>query len=85
MLNWRSGARRALPASWTARSWRETLDAAVRNGRVAHLWSHPHNFVTGEGMFELLEAILKDAAPRVRSGELWNPTMREYAKAALSR
>jgi hypothetical protein len=36
-------------------------------------------------MFELLETVLKDAAPRVRSGELWNPTMREYAKAALGR
>jgi len=85
MLNWRSGARGRIPIAWTARSWRKTIDDAVRTGRVAHLWSHPHNFVTGKDMFELLEAVLKDAAPRVRSGELWNPTMREYAKAVLGR
>lgn len=79
MLNWRSGARRAIPIAWTARLWRRTIEDALRTGGVAHLWSHPHNFVTGRDMYELLDEVLKAAAPRVRSGELWNPTMREYA------
>jgi hypothetical protein len=32
-------------------------------------------------MFELLDSVLKAASPRIRAGELWNPTMREYALA----
>lgn len=81
MLNWRSGARGAIPAAWTTALWRRTLEDAARGGAVAHLWSHPHNFVTGRDMFELLEAVLEEAAARVRSGELWNPTMLEYSRA----
>lgn len=81
MLNWRSGPRGAIPVSWTAGLWRRTLEDALRRGGVAHLWSHPHNFVTGRDMFELLESVLAHAAPLVRSGRLWNPTMLEYARA----
>ena len=79
MLNWRSGARAAIPIAWTARLWRKTLDDAVRTCGTAHVWSHPHNFITGRDMFDLLDSVLKAAAPRIHAGELWNPTMREYA------
>lgn len=79
MLNWRSGTRGAIPIAWTASLWRRTIDDALRTGGVAHLWSHPHNFITGRDMYDLLDEVLKDAAPRIRAGELWNPTMREYA------
>lgn len=81
MLNWRSGLRSRIPIAWTARLWRETITDALLNGGVAHVWSHPHNFITGRGMFDLLDEVLKAAGPRIRSGELWNPTMREYALA----
>ena len=81
MLNWRSGARGAIPIAWTARLWRKTIEDALRTGRIAHLWSHPHNFITGRDMFDLFDSVLKTAAPRIRAGELWNPTMREYALA----
>ncbi|MDD5303595.1 MAG: polysaccharide deacetylase family protein [Elusimicrobia bacterium] len=80
-LNWRSGPRALIPAAWTVRGWRKTFEDAVRAGGVAHLWSHPHNFVTGRDMYELLDAVLAAAAPLIRSGALWNPTMKEYALA----
>ena len=79
MLNWRSGLRGRIPIAWTAHVWRKTLDDALRTGGVAHLWSHPHNFITGHDMFDLLDEVLKAVGPRIRAGELWNPTMREYA------
>ena len=79
MLNWRSGARGAIPIAWTARLWRKTIEDALRTGGTAHLWSHPHNFITGRDMFDLFDSVLKTAAPHIRSGELWNPTMRDYA------
>lgn len=83
-LNWRSGPRARIPAAWTVRGWRRTFEDAVRTGGVAHLWTHPHNFLTGRGMFELLDAVLAAAEPLIRSGELWNPTMKEYALARKS-
>ena len=70
MLNWRSGARAAIPIAWTARLWRKTLDDAVRTGGAAHVWSHPHNFITGRDMFDLLDSVLKAAAPRIRGRAL---------------
>lgn len=81
ILNWRSGMCERIPISWTARGWRKAMEDALRSGGVAHLWSHPHNFVTGHDMFHLLEEILKIASPLVRSGELWNPTMKDYSLA----
>lgn len=81
-LNWRSGMRARIPIPWTVAMWKNIILDAVRNRRVAHLYSHPHNFITGSGMFELFEEVLKFSAPFVRTGEIWNPTMREYALSA---
>jgi peptidoglycan/xylan/chitin deacetylase (PgdA/CDA1 family) len=78
-LNWRRGPRERIPAAWTVRGWRRTFEDAVRTGGVAHLWTHPHNFLTGRGMYELLDSVLAAAEPLIRSGALWNPTMKEYA------
>lgn len=84
-LNWRSGMRAKIPISWTASIWRKTMEDSVQSGKVTHIYSHPHNFVTGRNMFELLEEIFKAASPRIRAGELWNPTMREYSLALRER
>lgn len=83
-LNWRKGARRRVPAAVTKARWRRMLRETVKNGGVLHLWSHPHNFIDGEGMYDLLAAIMKEAAPYIRSGELKNPTMLEYSMERLS-
>lgn len=80
-LNWRSGPRARVPAAWTVRGWRKTFEDAVRTNGVSHLWTHPHNFVTGRDMYDLLDGVLAAAEPLIRSGSLWNPTMKEYALA----
>jgi peptidoglycan/xylan/chitin deacetylase (PgdA/CDA1 family) len=81
ILNWRSGPRSRIPTAWTIRSWRKTLEDAIRMNGVAHLWTHPHNFLTGRDMYELLDGVLAAAEPLIRSGALWNPTMKDYALA----
>ena len=80
-LNWRSGARARIPISTTVRRWRGLVDGAIASGSVAHLWSHPHNFIDYPGMFEQFDAILGYAAERIRAGDLRNPTMLDYATA----
>jgi peptidoglycan/xylan/chitin deacetylase (PgdA/CDA1 family) len=47
------------------------LRAAVRRGRVFHLWFHPSNFYyDGETQFEILRRILDEARGLVRGGQL---------------
>ncbi|MDP9348608.1 MAG: polysaccharide deacetylase family protein [Gemmatimonadota bacterium] len=82
-LNWRFGARRYVPASVTIRRWRHMLDEAGERGGVVHLWSHPHNFINGDRMYEMFDAILETAAESVRGGRLENVTQHEYSTHAL--
>jgi hypothetical protein len=47
------------------------IRAAVRKGRVFHLWFHPSNFyVDGETQFAILRRILDEARRHVRRGSL---------------
>lgn len=80
-LNWRSGPRAKIPVSVTVKRWKNIIDRAIERGEVAHLWTHPHNFIGASGMFEQFDAILAYAAERVRGGDLKNQTMRDYALA----
>jgi len=83
ILNWRYGARARIPASVTVRRWRHMLEQAAGRGGVVHLWSHPHNFISGDGMLELLDAILEAAAEHVREGSLETMTQYGYSMRAL--
>ena len=85
LLNWRRGMRAQIPISWTSSIWRKTMADSIRSNRLTHIYSHPHNFVTGHDMFTLLEEVLKTASAHIRTGELWNPTMKEYALALRGR
>jgi peptidoglycan/xylan/chitin deacetylase (PgdA/CDA1 family) len=84
-LNWRAGARRMVPAAVTIARWRTLIDEAVRQDGVVHLWSHPHNFISGVGMFDLLSSVLDEVHRRERCGELISYTQREYVRAVQSR
>jgi hypothetical protein len=47
------------------------LRAAVRRGRIFHLWFHPSNFYyDGETQFGILHSILDEARGLVRRGQL---------------
>ncbi|MFT5464957.1 MAG: peptidoglycan/xylan/chitin deacetylase (PgdA/CDA1 family) [Verrucomicrobiales bacterium] len=83
-LNWRSGLRAKVPLQRTINRWRNLLSQTAKEGGVAHLWSHPHNFIEYPGMFEQFDAILAHAAELIRSGELQSQTMKEYARSLQS-
>lgn len=83
-LNWRTGKRRLIPPSLTVQNWQALIEHAVRTGGVAHIWTHPHNFLTGDdAMFPVFDAILEYAAERVRRGELVNLTKRSYVRSLI--
>lgn len=77
-LNWRHGPRRCIPSALTVARWEHALRDAQRHDGVVHLFSHPHNFIDGDGQFDLLEHILARVA--ARRGELDNPTLRDYCQ-----
>lgn len=77
-LNWRVGLCRYLPVAVTLARWRSILKDAIENGRVVHLWTHPHNFLTASHQFELLDSILREVNKCVDAGELVNMTQQEY-------
>lgn len=57
------GLRRLVPLSLRVRRARKGLAAAVRQGRVFHLWTHPTNLAfSAEAMFRGLRTILEEMA-----------------------
>ena len=83
-LNWRSGGRRMVPAAVTVRRWTSLLRDAAKHDRVVHLWSHPHNFLTGDGMLPMFREIVRVAAAMCMRGDLVNMTQIDYAKRVKS-
>lgn len=61
-FNWRFGARRLVPPSVTVARWRNQLRSCAESGGVVHLWTHPHNFITGPGTEPVLDAVLAEVA-----------------------
>jgi len=49
-----------------------------------HLWSHPHNFLTGDGMLPMFREIVRVAAAMCTRGALVNMTQIDYAKRVKS-
>ena len=70
LLNWRAGPRRLVPPAVTVRRWRNMLATASAHGQVVHLWSHPHNFLTGRRQFDLLTRILRLVTEARATGRL---------------
>lgn len=80
ILNWRFGIRKFIPFSLTCKCWKQLLHNALVHKRVLHLWTHPHNFVSGDRMFELLERILPSISQAQKAGKIINYTQAEYAQ-----
>lgn len=77
-LNWRVGLRRRIPVKLSVKRWSRMLAHAAKHGGMVHLWSHPHNFITGDQQLEFFGEILREAAAWVRRGDLLNLTQAEY-------
>ncbi len=78
MLNWQSGPRKLVPRAASRMRWKSRLSDAARNGRVAHVWLHPHNIIDAPGTFERLEDILAEAARLRDAGRLTMETQAQY-------
>lgn len=83
-FNWRFGARRRVPAAVTVRRWTTLLNRAVRTGKVAHLWFHPHNLVTAPTTRAPLETVLRYAADLRSRGLLEVVTQEQYCRDVLA-
>ena len=79
-LNWRSGLRAKVPAIVTLNRWRSILTSATRTGGVAHIWSHPHNFITAPSTLDCFRRILQEAARLRNLGHLVIKTQAQYAE-----
>jgi peptidoglycan/xylan/chitin deacetylase (PgdA/CDA1 family) len=83
-LNWRFGPRRYVPRAVTVRRWKTLLNRAAKTGGVAHLWFHPHNFITAPSTSETLEEILAYAARLRAAGWLRIQTQEQYCEEMLA-
>ena len=83
-LNWKHGLRKAIPSPVTVRRWKALIKSAGATGGMAHLWTHPHNFITGYRQFELLEPILAFAHHELSSGRIENLTQADYCRRFAS-
>jgi hypothetical protein len=80
-LNWRYGLRSKITIEKTVKRWSKLLDKAINTNKVVHLWTHPHNFIDGSNMYELLDCILEIVAERKLTTNLVNLTQSDYAQS----
>ena len=83
-LNWRSHIRKKIPISISTQRWKSAIRDAIVHKKVVHLWTHPHNFITGTDQFKLLENIFKMVCEAKNRGELEVLTQREYCQRVLA-
>ena len=79
-LNWRSGLRKIIPMNITTRRLGSLLDNAIQNNGVINLWSHPHNFISGDKQIDLFQDCLDVIAMKVQSGDIEVLTQEQYIK-----
>ena len=88
-LNWRGGLRRWVPEAVTIERWRAILNDAAAADRVALLYLHPHNLISGPGTLETFCGVLQIASKFRESKGLRILTQVEYceqvSKTAISR
>ena len=78
-LNWRSGIRK-IPIELTLMKWESLLNDAIKNNKVVHLWTHPHNFISGENQFFVFEEILKMVSKLIIKNKITILTQKEYCE-----
>ena len=83
-LNWRHGLRQNIPISFTIKRWQNIIKDAIRHDKMVHLYTHPHNFITGDRMYFLLDEILKMVSQTLKRKELVNQTQKEYAESFIT-
>jgi len=81
LMNWRKGFRRLIPERLSVLRWRSILrHARMHPKRVAHLWFHPHNLITGANQLDLLETLLDEITALRNCSELEVVTQVDFTK-----
>lgn len=75
--------RKRVPFNLTCRKWANLIADAIKQEKVVHLWTHPHNYIDGGDMYNLLDQILRLVRDAVKRGELVNLTQMEYVENRL--
>jgi hypothetical protein len=82
-LNWRHGFRKFVPLNLTKKRFKNALLHASKSGGVVHLWSHPHNFITGDRQKELFQSCIYVLNEMVSRGDIKLMTQREFVSHQL--
>lgn len=79
-LNWRNGIRKIIPFKITVNRFEAALDHAIRNNGVINLWTHPHNFISGDRQLELFNSCLDILERKVKFGDIQVLTQQQYVQ-----
>lgn len=77
-LTWRRGLYALIPKLITEMKWKMMIKEIINSEKVLHLWTHPHNFLTGVGMLSMLESILKEISIAKKAGDIVPITQQDY-------
>ncbi len=80
-VNWRSGARRAVPISISVERARQMLATAARTDGVVHYWTHPENIATAPETLTVLRGVVEAAARARDAGACQVVTQDGYCRA----
>jgi len=83
-INWRSGLRRFAPIWLSKLRLRNALLHARKTSGVVHLWSHPHNLITGHKQFQLHEELLKYVSEFCKREQCEILTQKNFCKNILN-
>jgi len=84
-FNWRKGLRAKIPKAVTLARWKSILQTAADQNKVAHLWLHPHNLISGPETLDSLREVLNIATGMRDDGRLLVQTQADYARAMKGR
>jgi len=69
-INWKYGPRKIIPKMISNIRYKNILNDAVKKNRVAHFWTHPHNFITAPESKKIFEKLCQEIKEKVESNEL---------------
>ena len=56
---------------------KKIIDDAIEKDGVVNFWLHPHNLITGDKQFELLELIVEYVSRLQKNGKILSYTQRD--------
>jgi hypothetical protein len=64
-INWRYGLKNLIPTSVSLLKYKNMINDAKFEKRVAHFWIHPHNFITSPSTKTLFKKLCEEVSMQV--------------------